>query len=649
MILPRKLALSPGLVSLVIAFLAYGGVLSVRELGKFQSAELRVYDTFVRWKAATAAEDPRIVLVAITEDDINNPELGDWPLWDADLAKLLTILEAQQPTAIAVDLIRDLPVPKRGDSLAQLNEVLLANANIICMWAFGDEHRRGLPPPPVLRPYPERLGTTSFTVDDQIDKIVRRGVLFMDDGTNTYPSMALQLALIYLGTQGVGMEGVPDHPERFRLGKTVFHPFEANDGAYVDADARGYQLLLDFRGPKRLQTYALTEVLSNRLPPAALRGKIILLGVTAESATDAFATPLAYQHHGIQVNAQLLSQLLRAALDGDRPLEVWSERQELLWILLWCALGAVIGFWVRSPWTFVIVTTACLLGLAGCAWWSFQKGWWILLATPATSFLVSSIVVVSYVSYHEQMERSVIMTLFSKHVSRQVADTIWEQREAFLQGGTPRPQRVTATVLFTDLEGFSSLSEHMDPAAVLEWLNEYMDGMTRAVIEHEGVVHKYVGDAVMAVFGVPVARTSADQIARDATNAVRAALAMEEALIGLNERWKAEGRPTCRMRVGIYTGPLVAGSLGSSERMEYTVLGDTVNTASRLESTHKNPGEPASVYGCCRILIGDTTHNLLDGQFETTLIGPLPLKGKAEQITIYQVMGRGERKEPQHA
>jgi adenylate cyclase len=636
--LSRKLRSSPKLMSLLIGILACSAVLTVREFGLLQWLELRVYDTFVRWRATDAVDDPRIVLIEVTEDDITNPRLGDWPMWDADLAKMLTVLEQQQPCVIGVDLYRNLPVPKNGSQLPQLNSVLLSNNNIVFIWTSGDAQHHGIPPPPILQPYPERLGINSFTPDYQIDKIVRRGVLFLDDGTNTFRCLALQLALSYLDTKGIQMEPVAANPNYFRLGKTVFRPFEKNDGAYVNADAAGYQLLLDFKGPKKFQTYTLSQTLSGQIPPGALRNKIVLVGDTAESKMDYFVTPIEYQHRGLVVHALMLNQLLRAALDGDQPLRIWPEWKQIFWILVWCLLGTALGFWVRSPWRFVLLASACILALGGSAWWGFQWGWWVLSAAPATAFLLSAIMVVSYVSHYEKTQQGVVMSLFSKHVSREVAETIWNQRDAFLEGGKLRAQQVTATVLFTDLKGYSSLSEVLGPSGVMDWLNEYMNETTRAVIDNGGVVHKYFGDSVMAVFGVPLIRTTEREIKQDAINAVRCALAMEQALLRLNKQWSEKGMQMASMRVGIYTGPLMAGSLGSADRMEYAVVGDTVNVASRLESFDKDLADGESENPHCRILIGETTYKLLGNQFRTRLVGISPLKGKAEKVTIYRVV-----------
>ena len=156
-----------------------------------------------------------------------------------------------------------------------------------------------------------------------------------------------------------------------------------------------------------------------------------------------------------------------------------------------------------------------------------------------------------------------------------------------MAGSRPHPQRLTATVLFTDLEGFTSVSECLGEQALMDWLATYLDVMSQQVMAHGGVINKYMGDAIMALFGVPIPHTSAAEISQDAVHAVQCALAMRRELIQLNRRWRDQQQPTIRMRVGIYTGPLVAGTVGSAERLEYTVYGDTVN-ASRLESYEKD-------------------------------------------------------------
>jgi adenylate cyclase len=204
--------------------------------------------------------------------------------------------------------------------------------------------------------------------------------------------------------------------------------------------------------------------------------------------------------------------------------------------------------------------------------------------------------------------------------------------------------------LFTDLKGFSSTSEGLEPAALMDWLNEYMEVMANAVMAHEGVVEKYIGDSIMAVFGVPIPRASREQIARDAQNAVRCALVMRKEMEKLNVVWQQRGLPLCGMRIGIHTGGLVAGSLGSLDRQEYTVIGDSVNTASRLESFGKDSNDPHLNDDKCRILISEATRVLLDEQYQLHPVGTMSLKGKSEKVIIHAVLNEANSKpEGSHA
>ena len=174
----------------------------------------------------------------------------------------------------------------------------------------------------------------------------------------------------------------------------------------------------------------------------------------------------------------------------------------------------------------------------------------------------------------------------------------------------------------------------------MEWLNEGMDAMARQVSRHAGVIEQYSGDAIVAVFGVPVPRQSDLEICQDAINAVNCALALEDTLRELNQRWRAAGRAMTGMRIGIFTGPVVAGTLGSAERSEYVVVGDTVNTASRLESFDKELFPPDPEKRPCRILIGELTRRCLGEEFETEHVGDVSLKGKEQRVAVYRVIGR---------
>ena len=174
----------------------------------------------------------------------------------------------------------------------------------------------------------------------------------------------------------------------------------------------------------------------------------------------------------------------------------------------------------------------------------------------------------------------------------------------------------------------------------MDWLNECMEPMAKQVSAHGGVVEQYTGDAIVAVFGVPIARKDEEEISQDAINAVNCALAMETTLRDLNRQWLARIGLTTAMRIGIYTGPMVAGSLGSSERLEYVVIGDAVNVASRLESFDKELFPLNLADRPCRILTGEATLCRLGEQFHTERVGEVSLKGKEEKIRVYRVVSR---------
>ncbi len=629
---------SPLAATGLVVLLVGGGVLGLRSLGTLESFELAAYDWYMRLRPFEPGQDSRILLVTVTEADIQ--EQKGWPLSDAVVAKTLGALARYGPRAIGLDMYRDLPVPPGGDRLKRA----LADPRVVVVTKFAEGSSAGVPPPAVLKGT-EQVGFNDIVVDP--GGTIRRGLLFLDDGETVLHAFALRLALLYLRPEGVTPQPDPGDPRLVRLGRTTIRPLEPNDGPYVETDARGYQFLLDFKGGRApFRSVTLTELLSGTIDPAVIKDKIVLIGITADSVKDFFHTPFSrglqanQQTPGVAIHAQIASQLLRMALGEASPMATTSEWQEVLWILLWGGMGGLIGLRLRSPWRFSLAGGGGVLALGLVDFAAFLGHWWLPLVPPALAYLVSAAVVTAYMSYQEMAQRAVLMKLFSRHVSKEVAETIWHQREQFLDGGRPRPQRLIATALFTDLTGFTTVSEKFSPEQLMEWLNEYMDAMAQEVSRHGGVIRQYAGDSIVVLFGVPVARQGHEELCRDAANAVNCALAMQAALLDLNRRWRAAGTPVTGMRVGIFTGPVVAGTLGSAERSEYVTVGDTMNTASRLESFNKEIFPPDPDTHPCRILIGEPTLGYLGGQFETEWVGDVNLKGKEHPVGIYRVLGR---------
>jgi adenylate cyclase len=379
--------------------------------------------------------------------------------------------------------------------------------------------------------------------------------------------------------------------------------------------------------------------------PAAIHDKVVLIGITATSVKDVFYTPYSRGRQadqwlpGVALQAHSVSELLKAALQGHATITSPSDLQKALWLLLWSVLGTAAGLYIRSPWRLALLALSGVLVLGLAGYGVLLYGWWIPVVPPVLAWGLSGLCVLLYVSFQERAQRAVLMRLFAQSVSPEIAETLWQQRKQFMAGSRPHPQRLTATVLFTDLEGFTSVSESLGEQALMDWLETYLDVMSQQVMAHGGVINKYVGDAIMALFGVPIPHTSAAEISQDAVHAVQCALAMRRELIQLNRRWQAQQQPTIRMRVGIYTGPVVAGTVGCAERLEYTVNGDTVITAARLESYEKETFAAEAIDRPCRILIGATTLHYVGQRFQTQYVGEVRLKGKEQTTTVYRVLG----------
>jgi adenylate cyclase len=631
------------LIAGLVAVLAAAAVIGARSLGLLQAFELVAYDAGIRVRPFDPPPDARVALIRLTERDLL---ANGWPLSDEILARAIEAVARHQPRAIGLDIYRDVPVTPGS---RKLEAVLAAEPSVIAVMKFAEGGSSGVAPPRVLRDT-ERVGFNDVLVDP--GGIVRRGLLFLDDGTAISYSFPLRLALLYLERQGIAPQADPHDPSLLQLGRVTIHPLDPNAGGYVRADARGYQFLLDFKGARRpFSSVELGDLLAGSFDPTLLRDRIVLIGVDAESIKDDFYTPLSpgldagQSMPGVVVHAHIASQLLRMALEDDAPMGVWPEWLEWLWVLVFSAGGALVGLRLREPWWFTLVAIGGLVGLCVFDFLAFLAGRWVPLVPPMLGWLSAAGVVTAYMSYRETAQRTLLMQLFSRHVSHEVAEAIWRQRDQFLEGGRLRPERLVVTALFTDLTGFTTVSEQHSPEVLLEWLNEYMDAMTREVSRHGGVIRQYAGDAIIVIFGIPVPRQTDAEIDQDARNAVDCALAMENALRELNRRWRSENRPTTGMRAGIFTGPVVSGTLGSAERSEYVVVGDTVNTASRLEAFDKEFFAPDVDVRPIRILIGETTLVRLDGQFETECVGEFSLKGKEYRIGVHRVMGR--RKQPE--
>lgn len=329
---------------------------------------------------------------------------------------------------------------------------------------------------------------------------------------------------------------------------------------------------------------------------------------------------------GLEIHAQATSQILSAVLDGQKLFWYWDESTEILWIFSWSIVGGSIAWYTRRPLTLLLINVLALGVLIVISYGIFIKMGWIPVAAPTLGIVMTSGVVIVYKIQESWQQQNMVMKLLGQQTSPEIAQALWQERSYLINSGILPPKTVTATILFTDLKNFSSISEKKTSEALMNWLNEYLSAMTDIVINHHGIVNKFTGDGVIAVFGIPVPRTSVKEIAIDAQNAVNCALAMGKHLSQLNQKWQQQNSPELKMRVGIYTGTVTVGSLGGKNRLEYGVIGDGVNIASRLESFDKDRHP-----GICRVLIAQETLEYLDKRFSVEPWGNLNLKGKKYQ------------------
>ncbi|WP_413160409.1 CHASE2 domain-containing protein [Capilliphycus salinus ALCB114379] len=599
-------------------------VLVLRSLGQLQVLEWMAFDQFFRWRPPELA-DSRILIVEIREEDIKM--LQRWPMSDQQLVELLRTLKLHQPRAIGLDLYRDLPVPPGSEELIDLFE---STPNLI-----GIEKVVGaVDPPPTLKKL-DQVGASDIILD--FDGRVRRALFIAFDEDEVIFSFPLKLALLYLEKEGINIEELDAERGILRLNRAIFRPFQGNEGGYVDADAGGYQFLLNYRSPpcggcRVFETVSMGDVLADRVPPELIRDRIVLVGTAAYSLKDIFLTPYSNTTPGVEVHAQIASQVLSAALDGRRLIRVWPNAIEGIWIVLWSGVG------VATSWIFVrihrkilsLVLTNGSLSIA--TYVAFLNGWWIPVVPPLLILIGLEMAITAYRAYIEREDRQIVMNLLGQQVSPKIANAVWDARHQLIKEGHLIGQDMVATVLFTDIKGFTRITERTDPKTLMSWLNEYMNVMSQIVLDHDGVVDKFIGDAVMAVFGIPIPRTTSEEIGLDALAAVRCALQMRMELETLNQQWDKKGLPTAAMRVGIATGLVVAGSLGGLRRQNYTTIGDTVNIAARLESYDKS-----SQNEMCRILISEQTYQYISPLFYTQLMGKVKLPGKEKTLAVYQV------------
>ncbi len=377
---------------LVASVLVCTAVIGLRQWQGLEALELAAYDWCLNHQKVTSATPSPIVVIAVSEDDLRRQ--GGWPLRDEIIAQALRLLEQQRSRVIGLDMFRDLPVPPGTDMLA---DVLKRNSNIVVVTQASGGTQSRVPPPQAVAGT-DQVGFADVTVDR--DGVVRRGLLFLEDGNTTLSSFALQVALGYLQREGIVRQPGYTDPQQLRLGEVTIPPLESDDGGYVAVDAHGYQFLLDFqRAATFFTTFSLTSLVTGEVPSAALRDQIVLLGITAESVKDFFVIPYRSLHQprqripGVVLQAYMVDQLLRFARQGTTPIVTSRETQEWGWVALWSLFGGVLAIRFASPFWFFFVVGSGIVALAAMGYGAFLYRWWIPVVPAVLGWSLSAIVV----------------------------------------------------------------------------------------------------------------------------------------------------------------------------------------------------------------------------------------------------------------
>ncbi|MBD2458159.1 adenylate/guanylate cyclase domain-containing protein [Nostoc sp. FACHB-87] len=597
-------------------------VIGLRLMGWLQLLELVTLDNFFQMRPSEAV-DSRIVIVEINEADIRRQT--QWPMTDTALASVLEKIKQQKPRAIGLDIYRDLPVNPGHQALVK---VFKSTPNIIGVQKVSDTvDSSAVNASPVLKQR-NQVGSNDLPID--IDGRIRRGLLYVNlKNDEVLESFALKLALLYLKPEGITEKPSANNPNYLQLGKGIFPIFEANDGSYIRANAGSYQVLLNYRGRiQKFQRVSLTQVQTNQIPPDLLRDKVVLIGATSESLKDLFYTPysstvfaIPERMAGVTIHANLISQILSAALDGRPQIQSLPEPLEYLWILSWSIAGATLC-WVqrhnshqkiRLPIN-VVLTTGTLVGTGFAA---FLAGWWIPIVPSFLALATSAIAVTYYIAETANGMRKT----FGRYLTDEVVANLLENPTGLNIGGDRRK----VTLLFSDLRGFSAMSEQLPPEQVVSVLNYYLEAMTDVINQYKGTINEFMGDGIFVMFGAPVNRPD------DSQRAIACAIAMQLVMQQVNEHNKKMNLPILEMGIGINTGEVVAGNIGSQKRAKYTVVGSHVNLASRVE-TYTVGGQ---------VLISENT--LKDANIELHIGNQMQIqpKGIRESVTIYEVHGVG--------
>lgn len=379
------------------------------------------------------------------------------------------------------------------------------------------------------------------------------------------------------------------------------------------------RFMVNYRGPgKSFPHLSITDILHGRIPEKAFRDKIVLVGATAMGIFDMRVTPFDNLFPGLEIHANIIDNILSRDF-LKRP--AWALIFDLMAVGF---VGLFLGVLLPRlrPFSGTLVTVALFVGYIGlCQYLFTHAGALLNMVYPMSVLILIYVSLTAYKYLGEERQKKFIREAFSTYLAPSVVAQLIRSPEKLVLGGEDR----IITAFFSDVQGFTSISEALTPSELVELLNEFLTEMTDIILGYEGTVDKFEGDAIIAFFGAP-------NIMEDhAVRACKACIDMQKKMVALRAKWRAENRPELKMRIGLNTGSAVVGNMGSRSRMDYTMMGDTVNTAARLEGVNK-------IYGTYTMISSATCGPVKDELFVREL-DTISVVGKGEPVVVYELVG----------
>lgn len=445
--------------------------------------------------------------------------------------------------------------------------------------------------------------------------MVRKVPLFMSLGNIPYPSLALEM----VRTASQEQEIVIHASGRKSGGKNSIIGVSVGE-VFIPTDDKG-QVMANFRGPVKTFEYISASDVIDGLHKDRIKDKYVLIGTSASGLLDFHATPFSGIFPGVEIQATVIDNILTGSL---LTYDIFTE------IGLTYSFIFAGGILLSALLAYTGAVAGGLAGLlfigsmvAGNYYLFFLKGKLLGITYPLATIITVFLVVTLFNYFFEFRKKQFIQTAFNRYVSPVVVNELMKQPEKLTLSGEEKE----LTILFSDIRDFTTISEGLDPKSLGLFMNTYLTAMSGIIMENHGMVDKYIGDAIVAIWGAPLDDED------HALHGVRAALRMTHALKALQTKWSQQGLPAVDIGIGINTGLTSVGNFGSESRFEYTVLGDTVNLASRLEGLNK-------IYGTS-IIISRNTRDVLKDAFFCRKIDTVQVKGKRISIEIFEPLIEG--------